>query len=301
MKALSVFVFAGAALFAQNAPPPAMPNLPDDTVIAIFEDGTKFTMGDFKAFYAVIPPNAQQGALRDRKGFLQQWELFRKLAAVAEKKKLDQTSPSREALEYNRLFIMSQAAVNEEVTAAVPQPDELHSYYETNKENFKQVKVKAIYITFSKEPASKLVAGKPVLGQEDAKAKAERLLAQIRSGADFVKLVRENSEDADSKQKDGDFATLRPSDNIPDAIKRAVFALKQGEVSEPVEQPNGYYLLRAEEIGYRPESEVRNEVIESWKQEHFRRWMQQMHDSVKVQFTSPEFLNGTATPAAPAK
>ncbi len=116
-----------------------------------------------------------------------------------------------------------------------------------------------------------------------------------------MKLVHENSDDATSRDKDGDFATLRPTDQIANEIKAAVFVLKPGEVTEPIEQANGYYLLRAEAIIYQPLSEVRTELIESLRQERFRRWMEQTRDSVKVQFPNGTFL-GTAPPppAAPA-
>jgi peptidyl-prolyl cis-trans isomerase C len=301
MKPLVLIVFLCGLIAAQTpaAPAPGMPNVPDDTVIAIFDDGAKLTMGELKAFYSVLPPNSQQGMIRDRKAFVEQWALLRKLAVIAEMKKLDQASPSKEALEYNRLLVLSQAAINDELMNTAPAPGAIEKYYEANKERYKQVKVKAIYITFSKEPVSKLGSnGKPLLSEEDARAKAQKLLAEIRSGADFVKLVRDNSEDAASRDKDGDFATLRPTDNIPDAIKSAVFSLKQGEVSDPVQQPNGFYLLRAEEISYRTLADLRSDIQESMKQEHFRDWMQQMHESTKVQFPSPEFL-GNAQPAAP--
>ena len=55
MKVLSLLAFASvSAIWAQPAPASRqprrrpMPDLPDDTVVAIFGDGTKFTMGDFK-------------------------------------------------------------------------------------------------------------------------------------------------------------------------------------------------------------------------------------------------------------
>ncbi|MBV8903372.1 MAG: peptidylprolyl isomerase [Acidobacteriia bacterium] len=294
MKAVALLVFLSGLMAAQQAAqePPNFPALPDDTVVAVFDDGTKMTMGEFKAFYNVLPQNSQLGMLHDRKSFLEQWALLRKLAAVSEEKKLNETSPSKEALEYNRLLVLSQAAINDELLTSSPEPADIEKYYEANKDRYKLVKVKAIYITFSKEPASKLGPnGKPLLTEELAREKAQKLLAEIRGGADFVKLVKENSEDAASKEKDGDFATLRPADNIPDAIKNAVFALKQGEVSEPVEQPNGFYLLRADEISYRPLAEVRGDILETFKQDHFRQWMQKMHDSVKVQFPNQQFLS----------
>jgi parvulin-like peptidyl-prolyl isomerase len=66
--------------------------------------------------------------------------------------------------------------------------------------------------------------------------------APIKGGADFVKLVKENSQDEASRDKDGDFATLRYGDNIPNAFRSAVFALKQGEVcSAPRKSPCGRF------------------------------------------------------------
>ena len=60
-----------------SAPAPAIPNLPDDTQVAVFDDGTRFTMGDFKRIFGALPPENQQMALRDRQLFLQQWGLMR--------------------------------------------------------------------------------------------------------------------------------------------------------------------------------------------------------------------------------
>jgi parvulin-like peptidyl-prolyl isomerase len=295
LKTLSVLVFAVGWLAAQT--PPNLPNLPDNTVIAVFEDGAKFTMGDFKNIYGVLPQNLQQGAMRDRKAFLEQWALFRKLAGLAEKKKLDQISPNKEAIEYNRMNILSQAIINDELMTSAPDPGTIEKYYDANKERYKQVKVKAIYISFTNAPASQISSsGKKLLTKEEAEAKARSLVAQIRGGADFVKLVKENSDDATSRDKDGDFATLQPADKLPDAIKNAVFALKAGEIADPVEQANGYYILRADQIEYKPLADVRSEILESMKQDHFRQWMEGIRGSTKVEFPAPEFLGEAGPP-----
>src|ERR1039458_8166876 len=108
MKFLSVFLFACfSAAWAQTAPAPAaapqMPDIPDQTTIAVFDDGVKLTMGDFKKIFAVLPPDNQPLVLHDRKTFLQEWAFMRKLAQMAEKQKLDQESPAKEQLEYSRL------------------------------------------------------------------------------------------------------------------------------------------------------------------------------------------------------
>lgn len=305
MKAfiLLVFICLGAGVpvaGAQTAPPaapaPQMPNLPDETVVAKFDDGTQFTMGDFRKYYQVLPPANQQMALRDRATFLHQWALFRKLAKQADEQKLGEQSPYKEALEYTRMQLLIQARLSAELDSATVEAADVDKYYDANKEKYKQVKVKAIYITFSDAaPSPSSSKAKKALTEEEAKARAAKLLADIRGGADFVKLVKENSEDVTSKAKDGDFATLHPADNIPDAFRTAVFALKQGEVSEPLRQPNGYYLLRADEVTYRPLAQVRDEISEALKHEHYNEWFAQINRETNVEITNPAFMG-----AAPA-
>ena len=305
MKSLGVFsiLFCSVSL-AQNAPAPAaLPNLPDDAVIAIFDDGSKMTMGEFRQIYAILPPANQQAALHNRKSFLEQWGLGRKLARMAEVEKLDQQSPAKEALAYSRMTIMMQAKMNEAMTSITVAPADVQSGYDANKERYKQAKVKAIYIAFSSAPASQAdSSGKKMLGEEEAKAKAEKLLAQIRGGADFAKLALENSDDETSRVKNGDFGLMRRADNIPDAIRSAVFALKPGETSEPLRQPNGFYLLRAEEVGYQPLAEVRNQIYSDLQMQRMNQWMAETNKASKVEFPIAEFLSGApaAAPSAPA-
>jgi hypothetical protein len=304
---LFAFIYLGAAWSqsavppappqAQAAPPdPAMPNLPDDAVVAVFDDGMKLTMAEFRRIYAILPPPNQQMALRDKQNFLHQWGLMRKLTQMGEKEKLDQEIPTKDALEYYRMMVLSQAKINSQVNSGSVEAGAVDTYYQGNKEKYKMVKVKAIYLAFSTTPATPVSSsksgGKLPLTEEQAKAKADRLVKQIRTGADFVKLVKENSDDETSKNKDGDFATLRLADNVPDAIRAAVFALQQGETGDPVRQPNGFYILKAQEVTYRPLKEVEDEIFYQLRQEKFAKWMEQANRDVKVDFPNPAFLSG---------
>ena len=188
----------------------------------------------------MLPPDNQQLILRDRKTFLESWAFMRKLSQLAEKDKLDQESPTREALDYYRMLIMSQAKIQNVMDRSVIEPGEIVKFYDINKDRYKQVNLKAIYVGFAVSPE----AGGKSLTEEQARAKADKLVAQLKAGADFSKLARTESDDETSRAKGGDFATLRPNDTIPDAIKTAVFGLKQGDISAPVKQPNGFYIFR---------------------------------------------------------
>jgi len=304
MKTLSLCVFilaAGSVARPQNVIPTAsvFPEISDDTVIAIFDDGAKLTMRQFRGLYTVMNPQMQQAAMQNRREWIQQYALFRKLAFMAEHEKLDQGSPTKEALEFNRMLLLSQVKLNANMNATTVEGPEIVKSYEAGKERFKQVKVKTIYISFIPANLAK-ATGEKGLTEEQAKAKAEKLAAQIRSGADFVQLVKANSDDLTSRDKDGDFATLRRNDNIPDAIRNAVFALKQGEVTEPVRQPNGFYLFKATEVTYRPLSEVRDEVYNDLKMQHHREWLDKTRLETKVQIVNEPFFAAPAPPPAPA-
>ena len=305
MKVLGLLVFACFAAVWAQAPPaaqtaaPTMPDLPDDAVVAIFGDGTKFTMGEFRNIYAAMPPANQQMALRNREQWLHQWELLRKLTKLAEEAKLDQESPYKESLQYSRMNVLASAQINAAINRVVVEPADITKYYDSNKQKYTQVRVKAIYIAFSDDATSSAGKGKKPLTEAEAKAKGVKLKAALKGGADFVKLVKENSDDETSREKNGDFATLRSTDNIPDTFRAAVFALKQGEVSEPLKQPNGFYLLRAEEVMVRPLAEVRDEIYNDLKSARSDEWLRGMDRDAKVQIVNPAFISGT--PAPPAK
>jgi peptidyl-prolyl cis-trans isomerase C len=302
MKPLGVFaIFLYSVSWAQNAPATSFPDLPDNAVIAVFDDGAKMTMGEFKQIYAILPPQNQQAAAHDRKNFLKQWALARKLARMAEEEKLDQQSPAKEALTYYRMTVLMQAKMNQAMNSITVDSADVQNAYNANKERYKQVKLKVIYIAFSEAPASQVDSnGKKMLSEEEARAKAEKLLAQIRGGADFAKLAVENSDDETSRVKNGDFGALRPADKIPDAIRSAVFALKQGETSEPLRQPNGFYLLRAEEVSFQPLAEVRNQIYSDLQLQRMNKWMGDANDAAKVEFPTPEFLADAPAAGGPA-
>jgi peptidyl-prolyl cis-trans isomerase C len=229
--------------------------------------------------------------MHDRAAFLKQWALMRKLAKLAESEQLDKLSPSKEALEYYRLVILSQAKMNALLMNITVLPSEVAAYYEANKDRFKQVRVKAIYIGYG---------GKNVT-EAAALAKAVKIRSQIRAGADFTSLVKEYSDDETSRAKGGEFATLGPGDNLPDAIRATIFELKEGEVSEPVRQSNGLYLFRAEQISYRPFVAVRDEIFGELKQKRYGEWLAKTNGDAVVVFNNAAFIGAVQVDPRPKK
>src|SRR6185312_15556357 len=79
--------------------------------------------------------------------------------------------------------------------------------------------------------------------QKAALAKAQQVdkLAKA-SGADFAQLAKQYSDDLGSKNQGGDLGWLSKGDTDP-AFEGALFAMKKGEVSDPVLSPEGYHII----------------------------------------------------------
>ena len=145
-----------------------------------------------------------------------------------------------------RAEIMKQAVLQEEVdskifwNATVP---ELHKYFDEHKDKFRKpesVTISEIFLG---------IAGK---NEPEVKAKADKLTAQLRGGADFGALAAANSEREDQngersapkdKGKVGTFVVPELRDDIAGAIK----VVKVGAVSDPLKSEGGYQILRVDE------------------------------------------------------
>lgn len=288
---------------APPAQPPAaaaFPELAPETVVAS-HNGRKLTFGELKNIVGMLPAQMQQNAARDRKGFVQQYFLIQHLASLAEKEKLDQQSPTRETLAFNRAYVLMNAQLSHTMQKMGVSPEEQQRFYEANKDRYAQVKVKVIYVSFTSAPPPADAKGAKSLTEAEAKAKIEKILAEARGGADFVKLVKAHSEDQTSAEKDGDFGTIRRTDNLPEPIRAAIFALKQGQISEPIRQPNGFYLFRAEQVGYRPYSEVRNDIYNELQQARFKQWMDGVNRSIATDLKIENDAFFSAAPPATAQ
>ncbi len=283
-----------------GAPPPvAAPTPPPpvsaDTIVAEV-DGRKITAAEMDKILAALPA-ADQNTVHARPQLLSNVFLMQKLVADAEKAGLDKQSPYKEQLEGYRLRILSNAEANTVNNTTPVSEEEERKYYKDNPDKFKEVKVRVIYIAYNPTPGKTESNGKKLLTQAEALAKLQDLAKQIQAGADFGKLARENSDDSTSASKDGDFGVIKQESTIPKEVKDAVFALKQGEISAPVKQPNGFYLIRAEEINQQSFNEATFRIIPAVRQEKFDAWMKSLQTQFSVKIESPAYF----APRAPAQ
>lgn len=77
----------------------------------------------------------------------------------------------------------------------------------------------------------------------DAKARAADALAKIRAGMPFAEAVKEYSDDTGTVDRLGSLGKFRREDMDP-KFAAAAFALAVGQVSDPVETPFGFHIIK---------------------------------------------------------
>lgn len=105
--------------------------------------------------------------------------------------------------------------------------EEVKKYYDDNKAMFEL-------------PAPEIRASHILVDTEN---EAKKILAEIKTGADFAELAKEYSKDPGSKESGGDLGYFAKGKMVPE-FEKAAFALKSGEISDVVKSEHGYHIIK---------------------------------------------------------
>lgn len=138
------------------------------------------------------------------------------------------------------LFAVEDQKIGQQV-----QTDEgaLRRAYTAERERFRvdeRVKIRHILVMTQDKPKEEV---------EKLRKKAEDLLRQVKSGADFGELAKKNSDDPGSKEKGGDLGFVIKGQTVAEFEKMA-FSMKPGDISNLVQTTYGFHILKCE--GHEP-------------------------------------------------
>jgi parvulin-like peptidyl-prolyl isomerase len=152
--------------------------------------------------------------------------------------------------------------------------DEIRKVYEQNIDEFtqpEQVRISNILIGVN--------ASMGADEKKKAREKAEKIHSELLKGASFVELARANS-DSISKKFGGDLSYVTKEQMDP-VVAQAVSALKVGQLSEVLETPTGFHIIKLRDRRpsvTKPYDEVRSQIEKYIKE-------------IRLQAASEEYLN----------
>jgi len=119
------------------------------------------------------------------------------------------------------------------------EPDEVKKYYDNNQRQFGvEERRQAAHILVSAEAGAE--------ARQKARAKAEELYRQLqKKPAGFAEAAKKHSQDPGSAAGGGDLGTISRGmmKDVPE-FEDALFKLKPGEISQPVETKLGFHVIR---------------------------------------------------------
>jgi len=296
---------------------PPKNDVPDDAVVAKV-DGMPVTAGEIRKSLMIMPREFVQLFNQNPKYAVQQLFMLRYLSAEAERTKLGDESPMKEQLAFLRANAMASAMVSHEHNFYPVTDKMVKDFYDRNQARYQQAKIKVIYIAF--KPTAPVVGAVPqnqtiedvarALSESavaktqrteaDALKLAEDLVKQIRNGADFTKLVAEHSEDPASKAAGGDFGVVNTNSSYSADVKKAVLALKEGEVTDPLRQASAFYIIRVEQKTTQPVDELRVAIGDEIRQTHLNEWLTTVGKKFEPEVENVQFFTQTKIPVPPA-
>jgi hypothetical protein len=285
---------------SEAAPASAQSVNPEEVVLTVGE--TKITAAEFEQIVSALPPQFRaMMATLGKKGFAEQFGNLLGLALEGEKRQLDQTEEFRRMMEFDRKVLLAQVTMNNVATTVGPaSPEEVGYYYESHQQEFEQVRVTGILVSFAppRSTAGAASLPRPQLTEQQAQRKALELRARINAGVDMAGLAKTESSHP-TASKGGDFGFLgRGQTTLPAEMTNAIFALQANRVSAPIRDRLGFFLFRAEDKRVQPLEEVQQGIRASLSMEKLNSHLERLRAAYPVTLNSTYFP--ATQPAAPA-
>ena len=150
----------------------------------------------------------------------------------------------RKAMEDEYLIREYSKSITRDITVS---GEDIAAYYRENLDKYPftiPAGVHARHIMLALNPKA------PADEKARVKKRALDLVKQLKGGANFITLARDNSDDQRTRNQGGDLGSFsRGASGIPSQVfDDAIFAAKAGEIVGPIETEFGFHIIKVDEI-----------------------------------------------------
>lgn len=159
---------------------------------------------------------------------------------------------------------------------------EIETYYNKNKSDFKEESIEAYHILVSTlDDEDKQVSDSE---KDKLKSKANKIAEKIKSGEDFEKLAKENSDDKSTGKNGGYLGYFTKEDKNPEFTKK-VFSLDKGQVSDVFETPYGYEIVKVTDKKTKQKSleDCREDIVNRILAEKYLQHIEKLKDDTTIE------------------
>ena len=247
---------------------PALVGLPPGDPVLASVDGHDIKMSDLTVAAESLPQQLRGMPKPVLYPMLLDQLIDREAVVIQAKKEgLDKTPEVQEQLKRAEATTLQNAVLTREVTPKIS-----------------DAAIKAKYdADYANKPGEEEVHARHIL--VDSEDKAKEIIKQLKGGADFEKLAKEDSKDPGA-QNGGDLGWFKKGDMLPE-FSTAAFAMKQGEFTqEPIHTRYGYHVIQvlgtrtAPPVDY---AQAHDEIRQSLVQDAVKGALEKARSQVKVQ------------------
>ena len=276
------------------APPPP-PSVPPDRVVITVGD-QKITAAQFDQIVMGLAPQ-YQAAVRGagRKSFADQLARVLLLAQEGKRRKLDESAGYQTQILFQNANVLAGMTYDQLGKDAKIDEADVRKYYDEHKKDFDQVRARHILIRMQGSPLP-VKPGQKDLTEAEAQAKAQDVRKRIVEGhEEFEAVARAESDDNGSGANGGDLGFFHHGQMVP-PFEEAAFAMKPGEISEPVKTQFGYHIIKIESV--KTYEELRPDVEKKMRPEMAQKALTDMEKKAGVKL-DPDFFPAPPAPPAP--
>ena len=251
---------------------------------------TVVTRKQLETVIETVRPNLQPA---QRRMLAQQYAELLVMANAATKAGTEKEPKVQEQMRLSKLQILANAYTREiqQKESEVPAADIEKYYHDHLADKYEEAKLLRIYV-----PMASPEEGKPP-DVAATKLVAEKIQQRAAAGEDFEKLQKEAFANSKGTPPSTDLGTRRRGTLSPKQDE-AIFAMKAGEVSPPLEEPSGFYIFKVVSKEEVPLDKVREEIKSTLSRERAREAVEKVRTSFQPTFNDAYF--GSAPPPAPA-
>jgi parvulin-like peptidyl-prolyl isomerase len=268
---------------------PVVPVPPDKVVLTVGD--TTFTAAQMDQIMTQVKAGQTPAA---RKQFAETLVKMLVLAQDGRRRKLDETANYRTQIQLQSSNILAGATFTEITKESKPSDEELHKYYDEHKTEFEQVKARHILIRFQGSSLP-VKPGQKDLTDAEALAKAQDIRKKLVAGGDFAAVAKEESDDSGSGGAGGELGFFHHGQMVP-SFETAAFALKEGEISDPVKSQFGYHVIQVEAHQTKTFEEAKPDIEQRLAPQVAQKTLDEMVKKAAVEMDKDYF--GTGAPLA---